>query len=761
VYPPAEPSSSIGSPARALALATISFTLSFAAWGLIGGLASVFAGRYGLNASQTALLVAIPVLLGSLARLPMGMITDRAGGRLVFTALLLFSSGAAFFVPLTSTYSALLVAAFLLGMAGSSFAVGAAFVSRWTPAAHQGTALGIYGLGTIGQSLAVFVGPVVAARFGPDTVFRGTSAVLLVWALVYFALARNPPQSGRPGTFASMVGVLRRSPTAWLLGAFYFLTFGGFVAFSIYLPTLLRTQFGLSPADAGFRAAGFVVVATLLRPVGGWLSDRIGGAQVLSWVFGGVGLFALLLTWPSMVPFTVGALACAVLMGLGNGAVFKLVPEHFPKETGAVTGLVGALGGLGGFFPPLLLGVFRDLFGVAWPGFVFLAATALVLRAANERVFRPGDVRWIESLPIPARQALERVRAAAWGALVTAALAAAIVVGSRNLDHFDAALVGYTFATLFAAFGISYRYAMWLGRPPTRMYWRRGWQVFAERRALGRNTVELLRRFFLEFAANRFIFRRARLRGVAHLLIMWGCLLAAAITFPLVWGWIHFKTVPGRLDQYRTYLFGFPVQDFQVESLTAFVIFHGLVWSSLLVIAGVMLAFRRRMIDHGAVAVQQFGQDVLPLVLLFAISVTGLLLTVSYTWMKGYAYDFLAILHAATVILTLLYLPFGKFFHIFQRPAQLGVSFYKEAGAQSGQAACRRCGASYAPAMMIRDLITVERQLGFAYEMPPSTGAEHYQQICPRCRRALFGLAQGEMWRDERDVGDSAATRPA
>ncbi len=348
-----------------------------------------------------------------------------------------------------------------------------------------------------------------------------------------------------------MAAVLRGSPTAWLLGAFYFLTFGGFVAFSIYLPTLMSAQFGLAPADAGFRAAGFVIVATLMRPVGGWLADQIGGAQVLSWVFSGVALFALLLTWPSMVPFTVGALTCATLMGLGNGAVFKLVPEHFPKNTGTVTGLVGALGGLGGFFPPLLLGVFRDRIGVMWPGFVLLSVTALVLYFANQRVFRPADVEWTRSLPVAARQALERVRAGAWATLVTAALAAAIVVGSRRLQHFDAALVGYTFATLFAAFGISYRYAMWLTRPPTRMYWRRGWQAFFSRRSFGRSAFSLGRRALVEFAANAYIFRRGRLRGLAHWLIMWGCVIAAAITFPLVWGWIHFETVPGDLETYR------------------------------------------------------------------------------------------------------------------------------------------------------------------------------------------------------------------
>src|SRR6188508_27744 len=205
------------SQARALALATVSFTLSFAAWGLVGGLASVFTGLYRLTASETALLVAVPVLLGSLARLPMGMLTDRFGGRVVFTSLLAFSSLAAFIVPLTGSYGALLIAAFLIGMPGSSFAVGAAFVSRWTPAARQGTSLGVYGLGTMGQSLAVFVGPLVAARLGWEVMFRATGVLLLGWAAAFFLLARNPPQAGRPATVSAMMAVLRGAPTAWLL----------------------------------------------------------------------------------------------------------------------------------------------------------------------------------------------------------------------------------------------------------------------------------------------------------------------------------------------------------------------------------------------------------------------------------------------------------------------------------------------------------------------------------------------------------------
>ena len=275
------------------------------------------------------------------------------------------------------------------------------------------------------------------------------------------------------------------------------------------------------------------------------------------------------------------------------------------------------------------------------------------------------------------------------------------------------------------------------------IYWRRGWQMFMARGVRWSNIGRLAQRAATDVAANRFNFARGRLRGAAHWLIMWGCVLAAAITFPLVWGWIHFETVPGQIEMYRTFVFGVAMQDFPVDSLVAFLIFHGLVWASFLVIAGVMLAFRRRMIDHGAAATQQFAQDILPLLLLFAISVTGLMLTASYTWMRGYAYDFLAVLHAITVIVTLLWLPFGKLFHIFQRPAQLGVSFYQDAGARAERETCRRCGTAFAPRMMVDDLIEVERDLGFTYGLQQGG---HYQQVCPKCRRALFGLAQGALW---------------
>ena len=293
----------------------------------------------------------------------------------------------AFLVPLVSSYQKLLYVAFFLGMAGSSFAVGVGFVSRWFPPEKQGSALGIYGLGNIGQSAAVFLGPVLAVAVGWQNIFRGMAALLVMWGVAFFLarsqLAKNGPAL-RPRRDAA--ASLAR---AAVLGAVAVL-FPDLrrIRRVLDLPAvLLKDQFGLKPADAGFRTAGFVVLATLVRPLGGWLADQIGGARVLQLSSSELFPSLLLMSWPSMLPFTVGALGCAFLLGIGNGAVFKLVPQYFPKEVGTVTGLVGAMGGLGGFFPPLLLGFFRDHLHTAWPGFVLLAFLSAVLWRINASVF--------------------------------------------------------------------------------------------------------------------------------------------------------------------------------------------------------------------------------------------------------------------------------------------------------------------------------------------------------------------------------------
>ncbi|MDZ4860128.1 MAG: MFS transporter [Candidatus Hydrogenedentes bacterium] len=341
----------------------------------------------------------------------------------------------------------------------------------------------------------------------------------------------------------------------------------------------------------------------------------------------------------------------------------------------------------------------------------------------------------------------EVIKATAWAVLFTGLLAISIVIGSRNLSRFDAPLVAYTFATLFAMFGITYRYSMWLQRPPTAMFWKRGWQTFFSRGRIARNTGIWFVRVGGEFALNNFIWKRARVRWLAHFLIMWGSIIAAAITFPLVFGWMSFESLPGNIEWYRVYIFGFPTIAMPHESFLAFFIFHGLVWASLMVIPGVMIAMRRRMRDEGAAALQTFSEDFLPLILLFAVSVSGLLLTVSYTWLQGYGYEFLALLHAVTVIFTLLWLPFGKFFHIFQRPAQLGVEFYKDVAAAGEAATCGRCGHPFASLLHVNDLIKVEQALGYRYEIRGEPRVGHYQRICPPCRRAMLAIAQGSLMR--------------
>lgn len=373
---------------RALFLSTTSFAVSFAVWGLIGALAPTFAQAYGLSAKAKSLMIAIPVLLGALGRIPAGMLADRFGGRKVFSALLFVSAIPAVLIGLSNSYAQLIGLGLFLGIAGSTFPVGVGFTSKWFTPDQQGTALGVYGMGNIGQSVAVFGAPVLAIALGSwRPVFFVFAAMSLILAAVFYLFASDAPATAKPKTMSENLAVLRREPTAWVLSLFYFLTFGGFVAFAIYLPSLLMDTFKLSAADAGFRTAGFVLLATFMRPVGGMLADRLGGARVLVPVFIAVAGLGALMGCPWMPTFTIGALGAAAALGVGNGAVFKLVPQYFPKDTATVTGLVGAFGGLGGFFPPLVLGVLRDATGAYTWGFIFLAIFALSCLAVNYFVF--------------------------------------------------------------------------------------------------------------------------------------------------------------------------------------------------------------------------------------------------------------------------------------------------------------------------------------------------------------------------------------
>lgn len=336
-------------------------------------------------------------------------------------------------------------------------------------------------------------------------------------------------------------------------------------------------------------------------------------------------------------------------------------------------------------------------------------------------------------------------------------VAVMIYAGSRGLRHFDWALTTYAVGSTFAAFAVAYRYAVWAQRPPTKMYLKRGLQIFLQRGpgflkksgrsrsslAVPRNTAVVGKLLLDNFVLQKFITERSSQRWIMHACLSWGGVLAFALTFPLVFGWIHFETLSSNAEVYRVFLFGFPVEEFHVNSLQGFIHFNLLNLSAIVMLAGLALSLKLRMSDKGELATQTFADDVLPLFLLFTVSVTGLMLTVSSSLLAGSGFQFIGMAHAASVIGLLLYLPFGKLFHIVQRPLSLGVSFYKEEGEKGARATCRRCGGDYASQMHIDDLKTVLDQVGFNFRSTNAEGQTHYQEICPPCRRRLLALNQG------------------
>lgn len=370
--------------AGALTLATVAFTVCFYAWALLGPLGPDLQEELGLSDTQLAITVAIPVLLGSVMRIPLGVITDRYGGRRVFTALMAFTPlpliGLALF---NDTWAIVLVCGFLLGFTGASFAVGIPFVNGWYPPRRQGFALGVYGAGMGGTVIAALTAPRIVKASDLSVPFWVAAAAVAIMAVVFWLLARDAPGTGSGGgSMRASLSVFagRGSGRAWALTLFYFMAFGGFVAMFLYLPKLLHAVHHLTKTDAGARAAGFALLAVLARPVGGWLSDRIGARNVLIASFAGTAVLAGVLAWAyeHMVPLTIACLTMAIFLGLGTGAVFKLVAGWFPDKVGAVTGVVGAAGGLGGFFPPLVMAIVKAETGSYTLGFALMAVVAVI-----------------------------------------------------------------------------------------------------------------------------------------------------------------------------------------------------------------------------------------------------------------------------------------------------------------------------------------------------------------------------------------------
>jgi NNP family nitrate/nitrite transporter-like MFS transporter len=364
-----------------LALATTAFAVAFAAWSMISPLSHQIQADFNLDNTSIGLLIALPTLLGALMRVPTGILTDLFGGRKVFTGLLLFTLLPVAFLGLAHSFWSYVVGAFFLGIAGASFAVGVPFVSRWFSADRQGTALGIYGVGNVGTAAAVLsMSPLVEFFGSRQDAFWFYLMPLAIMALLFWLFARDAPGTVQPQPLTASFATISREPIAWHLSLFYFVTFGGFVFFANYLPQLLGDWFPLDRENAGLQAAIFTMAATFARPVGGWLADLFGGVRVLMWVFAFIVVTRLLLAWQAghanIVIVTDLLFAVAVGFGFGNGAIFKLVAQYFPKNTGLISGIVGCAGGLGGFFPPLVMGFVRDHTGSYAFGFVILSMLA-------------------------------------------------------------------------------------------------------------------------------------------------------------------------------------------------------------------------------------------------------------------------------------------------------------------------------------------------------------------------------------------------
>ncbi|HQU32205.1 MAG: NarK/NasA family nitrate transporter [Planctomycetia bacterium] len=366
---------------RVLILATLAFAVCFAGWTLFSPLAVYLKTEFRLSSTAVGLLLATPVLLGSIVRIPIGVLTDKFGGRRVFSVLLFFGFFPMFIAGFAQSYGFLLVCGLFFGLIGTSFAIGIPQISQWYPKEKQGLALGIYGVGNIGSAIATFGGPFFAESFGWHKVFMIYSAPLLIMAFVYWFFSEDAPRPAqvKPPTFGDKLKVYKSSNLIWVFCLFYFMTFGFFVTFSLWLPSYFKDFYKVTPVKAGGFTSIFVFATTFSRILGGYLSDRISGRRIL--IVLSTTILSILIFLNLDVSFVTALIVfylMGICLGIGNGVVFKLVAEYFSKDTGTVGGMVGAAGGLGGFFLPIILGTIKDYTNNYSLGFIFVSLICLI-----------------------------------------------------------------------------------------------------------------------------------------------------------------------------------------------------------------------------------------------------------------------------------------------------------------------------------------------------------------------------------------------
>ena len=347
-----------------LVLALLGFTITFWAWNIIAPLGVRYSGELGLSPTQTSFLVAMPVLVGSLGRVPVGALTDRYGGRMMFTVLTMVSAVPVLLVAFAGTlqsYALLLVFGFFLGVAGTTFAVGIPFVNAWFEPARRGFATGVFGAGMGGTALSAFFTPRLVRSIGYlPTHLLIAGALIVVGAVLWLTMRDSPAWKPNLAPVVPKLTAAAKLPLTWQMSFLYAVVFGGFVAFSTYLPTYLKNVYEFGLTGAGTRTAGFAIAAVVARPIGGIMADKIGPRKVVGISLAGAAVMSLIiaLRLPPEIPAGTSFVVMALFLGLGTGGVFAWVAELAPAErVGAITGIVGACGGLGGFFPPLVMGV--------------------------------------------------------------------------------------------------------------------------------------------------------------------------------------------------------------------------------------------------------------------------------------------------------------------------------------------------------------------------------------------------------------------
>ncbi|MBC9246353.1 NarK/NasA family nitrate transporter [Paracoccus sp. 11-3] len=371
---------------HALSLSTFAFTICFAVWTIFSIIGIQIKQQLGLSETQFGLLVGMPILTGSLVRLGLGVLTDRLGGRIVYTLTMLAAALATFLLSWATTYPQMLAAALGVGLAGGSFAVGVAYVSRFFEGKKQGTALGIFGVGNVGAAVTKFVAPFVMVALGWEATAQIWAAALVVTAILFWMFSKDDPVTAARQTeklpLRSMKAELAplKNVQVWRFSAYYFFSFGGFVALALWLPHYLIGVYGFDVKTAGMVGAAYSIPASVFRAYGGVLSDRIGARRVMYGTLIVSAVCAAVLSMPANAPVTMFLVVIFVLgffMSLGKAAVYKHIPTYYPANVGAVGGLVGMIGGLGGFFLPMLFGWLKDETGL-WST-CFMVIFALVV----------------------------------------------------------------------------------------------------------------------------------------------------------------------------------------------------------------------------------------------------------------------------------------------------------------------------------------------------------------------------------------------